>query len=246
MTENILALISRSGNCSFAEKILSAEIAGYSGAVIFTTPSEALVDMTCDGPECNVPLSIPATMIPYENALKLIELNTTSTRRNTEVFVRLQHTPSRNFFLGIDEQGKLQEAGWLLYPSMVFLSYQAKWFNYFTNLMSNLTASNAQVITVFNATKMQGEKGVQRIIDVPPQSELQTYEHTYLDMSLSCPGKTDFTCPPWDHTVQLYLCCDKSSPLCGLELGRWITPFRRRIGRWLTEISEVIEPFRLV
>jgi hypothetical protein len=24
---------------------------------------------------------------------------------------------------------------------------------------------------------------------------------------------------------------------CGRELGRWITPFRRRVGRWLTDIT---------
>ena len=46
-------------------------------------------------------------------------------------------------------------------------------------------------------------------------------------MALDCPGTSDYTCPHWDHTVQLYLCCNKSSDLCGKEIGRWITPFRR-------------------
>ena len=46
-------------------------------------------------------------------------------------------------------------------------------------------------------------------------------------MVLDCPGTSDYTCPHWDHTVQLYLCCNKSSDLCGKEIGRWITPFRR-------------------
>lgn len=60
-------------------------------------------------------------------------------------------------------------------------------------------------------------------------SELQQYNKIYLDMSLSCPGTTDYTCPHWDHTVQLYLCCSKTKPLCGKEIGRWITPFRRSV-----------------
>ena len=48
-----------------------------------------------------------------------------------------------------------------------------------------------------------------------------------LDMSLSCPGTRDTTCGHWDHTINLYVCCDQTSPLCGMELGRWITAFRR-------------------
>ena len=49
-------------------------------------------------------------------------------KNRKEVFVKFQHTPWWNFFLAIDEQGKLQEVGWLVYPSMIFLSYQAKWY----------------------------------------------------------------------------------------------------------------------
>ncbi|KAL3136582.1 hypothetical protein ABBQ38_005828 [Trebouxia sp. C0009 RCD-2024] len=29
-------------------------------------------------------------------------------------------------------------------------------------------------------------------------------------------------------------------PQCGRELGRWITPFRRRIGRWLTDVTPLL------
>ena len=55
---------------------------------------------------------------------------------------------------------------------------------------------------------------------------LQEYSQVYLDMSLSCPGHTDYNCPHWDHTVQLFLDCGSSS-FAGEEIGRWITPFRR-------------------
>ena len=30
------------------------------------------------------------------------------------------------------------------------------------------------------------------------------------------------------------------SGACGPELGRWVTPYRRRVGRWLTEVCYVI------
>ena len=58
---------------------------------------------------------------------------------------------------------------------------------------------------------------------------MQLYQNIELDLSLSCPGKTDDTCPHWDHTVQLYVCCNSSGKLCDQELGRWITAFRRLV-----------------
>ena len=47
-----------------------------------------------------------------------------------------------------------------------------------------------------------------------------------LDLQLQCPGGTDRSCAEWDHTVHLFVCCD-DSPMCGMELGRWISPYRR-------------------
>jgi len=234
-----IALVSREGNCSFFEKIMHAQLAGALGAIVFSTPTEPLVDMTCEGADCEEEMKIPGTMISYENGMKILKY----LAHGDDIYVNFQHTPSRNFFVAIDEQGKLQEVGWLLFPSMIFLSYQAKWLNYMTNLVNNVTAMDSTSITVFNATIMQGKKGIVRTIKLPEFSELQKYRHVYLDMSLGCPGITDFSCPHWDHTVQLFVCCNKTSDLCGKEVARWITPFRRRIGRWLSNIRPVIPLF---
>jgi len=231
-----VVLISREGNCSFFEKIMHAQQAGALGVVIFSTPSEPLVDMTCEGGECEEEMKLPGSMISYENGMRIMKYLSVK----EDVYINFQHTPSRNFFVAIDEQGKLQEVGWLLFPSMIFLSYQAKWLNYMTNLLHNITAMDSKVITVFNATIMQGKKGVVKTVKLPAFSELQHYRHAYLDLSLGCPGITDFSCPHWDHTVQLFVCCNKSSELCGKEMARWITPFRRRIGRWLTSVRPLI------
>lgn len=35
----------------------------------------------------------------------------------------------------------------------------------------------------------------------------------------------------------------RSSPMCGAELGRWITPFRRGVGRWLTDVTPLMPLF---
>lgn len=48
-----------------------------------------------------------------------------------------------------------------------------------------------------------------------------------LDASLTCPGRRDSSCAHWDRTVQLFVCCHQLGPYCHVELGRWITAFRR-------------------
>ena len=103
--------------------MINAQQAGAIGVIVYSTEDEPLVDMVCEGSECEEEMHTPGTMVPFETGEKLLKL----LAKSEDVFVRFQHTPSRNFFVAIDEQGNLQEVGWLLYPSMIFLSYQAKW-----------------------------------------------------------------------------------------------------------------------
>lgn len=42
--------------------------------------------------------------------------------------------------------------------------------------------------------------------------EFQLYRNVELDMSLHCPGESDYSCPHWDHLVHLTVCCNKKSP----------------------------------
>ena len=88
------------------------------GVVVINLPSRPLIDMNCIGSECDFPLGIPATMIPFKEGYLL---------RSNNSYVRFQTTPSDTFAFGIDGQGKVEETGWFLYPSMLFLAYQAQW-----------------------------------------------------------------------------------------------------------------------
>lgn len=58
-------------------------------------------------------------MIPYDVGYEL--------KRTRNSYVRFQTTPSDTFVFGIDGEGKVQEAGWFLYPSLLFLAFQAQW-----------------------------------------------------------------------------------------------------------------------
>lgn len=228
-----LALVAN-GGCSYFTKVQNCQSHGALGVIVYSNKYKSLDDMNCQGTECNTQLNIPATMIGFDTGSKIRNCTLSS-----QCFVRFQNTPSDVFAFGIDGQGKVQETGWFLYPSMQFLAYQAQWFNYMTKLLSNLT-EDAVIVNVFNHTVLQGADGITATVDLPSLEDLQHYEHVELDFSLACPGSMDDPCPHWDHVIQLYVCCNATSELCGLELGRWITPFRRRIGRWLTPVKPLI------
>ncbi|XP_069769783.1 uncharacterized protein [Narcine bancroftii] len=226
-----VALVSEGGNCSYFTKIKNMENSAALGVLVYVSLGKALQDMDCEGQECQTAIGIPASMIHFQK--DVID----SLRNHTKVNVTFQQTPSPNFFFGINMERKLSEMGWLLYPSFNFVTWQAEWFNYMKNLEAKLQKPAFET-NVFNDSLMQGDKGTVASIDLP--EDLPSFNHLDLDVSLSCPGIADETCAHWDHKVQLYVCCKANSSYCNLELGRWITPFRRRIGHWLTDVSPLL------
>lgn len=236
--EGHIALVSPGGDCSFFTKIQHMSKAGISAVIIYSEEDEPIKELTCDSHHCFTPLHISASMISHKDGMYIKHLLSAKMK----LYVSYQFTPQENYFLGIDGQGKLAEVGLFLFPSMKFMAYEAKWFNYKTDLIHNVTGS-ARIIHVFNHTLMKGKTGAVKTVRLPPLEELQLYRNVELDMSLHCPGKSDYSCPHWDHIVHLTVCCNKKSPLCGEELGRWITPYRRAVGRWLTNITPLLPLF---
>ena len=104
---------------SLSLQVQNCQKNGALGVVVYSRRFHALEDMNCHGSECNTQLNIPATMIPFDTGYKI--------RSSTRSYIRFQTTPSDMFAFGIDGQGKVQETGWFLYPSMRFLAYQAQW-----------------------------------------------------------------------------------------------------------------------
>ncbi|XP_013395594.1 uncharacterized protein LOC106162737 [Lingula anatina] len=236
--KGMLAYVLDGSDCSYFDKISSMEASGAAGVIVQAQPNNSVFDMKCVGKQCDVQLSIPATVVRTDNTrlMNRLKLGT--------VMASFQNTPSDNFYVGIDNRGLLAETGWFLYPSLQFLAWQAQWFSYRQSLDEKLSHP-CTVIPVFNHTRMQGAKGAVATVKLPNISglcitELRQYSRIELDMSLSCPGTRDVDCAHWDHTVQLYVCCNRTDQqLCNAELGRWISPFRRRIGRWLTDVSSL-------
>eukprot|EP00062_Callorhinchus_milii_P018978 gi/632973083/ref/XP_007902977.1/ PREDICTED: uncharacterized protein LOC103185996 [Callorhinchus milii] len=225
------ALVSDEGNCSHFAKVQNMALSGAAGVLVYVGLGQPLQDMNCEEEECSSIINIPASMVHFEKDV------IAAVRDDKQVNVVLQNTPSSTFFFGIDLEGKLSEMGWFLYPTFKFMVWQAQWFNYMRGLDDKLQRP-AIIVNVFNEVLMQGDDGVFATVELP--EDLSSFNILELDASLSCPGTRDESCAHWDHTVQLYVCCEQNSSYCNLELGRWITPFRRRVGHWLTDVSPLL------
>ncbi|XP_018541098.1 uncharacterized protein si:dkey-256h2.1 [Lates calcarifer] len=219
------------GNCSFFTKVQAMAKSNASGVLVYALPGNPIQDMNCVEAECYTQLGIPAAMVHLESSVAQ------ALRFGQKVNVSFQTTPSPNFFIGIDQQGALAEMGWFLYPTFSFINWQAQWFDFAADLHAKLK-NPAKVVSVLDKVQMHGEKGAVATVDLP--LGLLDFDSLELDASLSCPGRRDSSCAQWDHTVQLFVCCDHLSPYCNMELGRWITAFRRGIGRWVTDVSPLI------
>ncbi|KAM9782543.1 uncharacterized protein ACB057_014807 [Neosynchiropus ocellatus] len=222
------------GGCSFFTKVQTMARSNATGVLVYALPGNPLQDMNCVADECDTPLNVPAAMVHQDpavsEALRYSPLN-------NPVHVSFQTTGSPNFFFGINRQGALSELGWFLYPSFSFVNWQAQWFDFYSDLLTRLDAP-AVVVPVFDKVRMQGDAGAVASVHLPP--DLRGFDSLELDASLSCPGRRDASCAQWDHTVQLWVCCDHLGLYCGTELGRWITAFRRGSGRWTTDVSPLL------
>uniref|UniRef100_A0A8C2WH22 Si:dkey-256h2.1 n=1 Tax=Cyclopterus lumpus TaxID=8103 RepID=A0A8C2WH22_CYCLU len=208
------------GNCSFFTKVQSMAKSNASGVLVYALPGNPIQDMNCVGDECDATLAIPAAMVHLEvSVARALEIG-------QPVYASFQNTP-----------GALAEMGWFIYPSFSFLNWQAQWFDFYAALQTKLQ-SPAEVISVFDKVQMHGEDGAVATVELP--IALSDFDALHLDASLSCPGARDSSCAHWDHAVRLLVCCDPGGPSCGTELGRWVTAFRRGIGRWLTDVTPLI------
>ena len=85
--------------------------------------------------------------------------------------------------------------------------------------------------------------------DTDTHTHTHTHAHTHTHTHT---GSSDLDCDKWDHVHTVAMACDAtdSAPLVReanvspLEIGRWITPYRRRVGHWLTPASRLLASIR--
>lgn len=125
---------------------------GSLGVIVVANIGQPIHDMNCAGGECSSVLTIPATMVPYDERLVAFA------RQGGQIFVRFQTTQSDNFYVAVDRKGRLQEMGWLLYPSFSFFTWQIEGMEFIADLEDQIAAPDI-VINVYNRTKMHGDEG---------------------------------------------------------------------------------------
>ena len=160
-------------------------------------------------------------------------------------------------FVAIDSAGRLQELGWEKYSTLEMLAWSAQYFNYLEDLAANVTKPHYSV-PIFDR-----EFGGTVVVTLPPASFLNQFGTMEIEHRLTCADspRMDESCPAWDHNIALGVVCAPNEAEAtrlmheqfnrgasevrqqlGLsepggfvgELSRYITPFRRRIGHWLT------------
>ena len=114
-------------------------------------------------------------------------------------------------------------------------------------------ASSTVVVPIFNSSLMIGYPGAQSVVTIPDAATLgglvegggaAKWDKLEVEFSLGCPTPWETGCAIWDRQMQILVCCSNTSDsTCGganLELTRYITPFRRGLGHWLTDISPLL------
>eukprot|EP01052_Picozoa_sp_SAG31_P036819 SAG31_NODE_4650_length_3068_cov_2.827888_2_plen_488_part_00 len=169
-------------------------------------------------------------------------------------------------FAAVDAAGRLQEVGWEKYSTLEMLAWSAQYFDYLAALEKNLTKPHFRV-PVFDQAF-----GGTAVVNMPPASVLRGFSRMEVEHRLSCADgpRMDEVCPAWDHNIALGVVCaptaeqalalgaDATAKRVGNniaqpqlsepggfsgELARYITPFRRRIGHFLTPATTLMPYF---
>eukprot|EP00884_Botryococcus_braunii_P002886 jgi/Botrbrau1/12599/Bobra.0169s0127.1 len=157
--------------CSYATMIQKAQAANASAVIISSVPGQDVVKMECENvKECEIPLNISATQIPYTVAVQVRDALSRG-----PVTVNYTVPDGGGFWAAVDEQGLLQQVGWEKFPTLMHLAWAAQWFEYTTELQNNLTKP-ALVVPVFRHQAMAGESGLVGNITLPSKEELEGFD----------------------------------------------------------------------
>jgi len=139
----------------------------------------------------------------------------------------------------IDRFQRLRQLGLLRWPggsSSPELSYPARlttFFDFEWSREQELADQDATVVPIV----VSGAPGAHEA-QLPPTSELQTYDRMWIDYGMECTDHNDANCPDWDTTTSLSVCSVEDPTACS-EIGRWITTYKRE-GRWIVDATPAL------
>lgn len=153
------------------------------------------------------------------------------------------------YFMGVDSRGMLYSLGWRFYGEMdlEFVSSECRYLSYLDKYYQEVSRP-ALVIPLFDSASMNAVTyEVGSTVKMPPASLLEQFSSMSIDMELECDGTLDNECDKWDHVITMQVTCNETDDSSrrrlkevggdANELGRWVTPFRRQVGKWVTDAS---------
>eukprot|EP00656_Telonema_subtile_P016718 TRINITY_DN18855_c0_g1_i1.p1 TRINITY_DN18855_c0_g1~~TRINITY_DN18855_c0_g1_i1.p1 ORF type:complete len:590 (+),score=142.77 TRINITY_DN18855_c0_g1_i1:312-2081(+) len=256
-------LVPDSSECDAFAKAQIAASVNASGLVVVAAQGSALYTLNCDTAECSLAAqpNIPVSMITYEDGAA-IQAHITA---GQSLSMQFSTIVSAGTDFGIDAGGALQQT-WggsgagpgavdgnpgdksaKLYPHMQFILWAAQALCYKARL-SQTVGSSTNVLSLFNQTHLRPASGNcygaapygcgPTAVASRAQLDRVLGGRVQLDMALGCAGGVDKECPQWDHIISLRVCC---GPQCEAqaapELARWMSPFGRGEGRWLSDVT---------
>ncbi len=239
-----VALIER-GVCPFYDKVANAAHFGAVAAVIYTDVRDKIA-MGCAAPSpCDVSPGIPAIMIDRDAGLELSEL----LAGGTEVLASFTPLLIGKDSIAIDHKGRPRETGSMPYSfeatdPLQNILWEAEWLAYERDLDARLEAEDDVLeIPVFehewaNDPSWAGKRSTADIV-LPDAESMADFDRFEVELMMACVDHVDANCGAWDYLVHMYLCDNPDDESCGLEIGRWITAYRRE-GRWVSDLTPIL------
>ena len=144
-------------------------------------------------------------------------------------------------WLGVRSDGKLATIGWRKYNAAYALRWALEHLTYLDGVEAAAGEASFELELVPARSPINA---ITRQIEFSPRRLREAYR-SELDFTFGCPGVGDNDCGPWDRIVTATARCWPSAqpptPLPPpLEIARYITPYRKADGRWLTSADALV------
>ena len=206
--------------------------------------SSLLEEITCEGMQCDLQITIPATTIKKEDGLTI----TSAINKGRVPTVAVQDAERRGSIVLIDGMDKLQQNGYRMWPWLASLGWSAQYMVYQMQVETSKKESRAQIEASHSkngqdpphaASRVNHDGNttiyVEDILGGPLKTGEITVTHTFssevtetleseetdvfIELELGCSGPVnsgnfDVLCPEWDHVLQLHACCGPRMDTC--------------------------------
>ena len=225
-------------NCSKEKAVAGYAVPGVAVVVVLAKAVDGSLANIGAGIEANdeSAFTVVGTMTPYR-----AELSVLSGARSV-----VEYTFGKGQFVAIGADFKLRQIGSPINPILAVVSWELEYLAYRKNLAAKLkTQSVVHRTEIFSETvgsaATTGSVGAFSTFTVPKSKALLALV-TALEVSVDfgCPGNGDYECPVWDRIASVKVQCKGTAFADEFELTRWITPYRRSVGKWVADATHFL------